>query len=84
MRCPCKDCITLPACKHEDLNILAGKCSILKEYLGIINITTQKYETENTVVVTTRLFSKLGYFLNKYRIMKTGRVIPHTFSINEK
>ena len=82
MRCPCKDCITLPLCKHESLNILVGKCSIISKYLKITTIKTKKVETKTHITTTTHLHSNLGRRLHKYRIRKIKQFVPHTFKIN--
>jgi len=82
MKCPCNNCITLPACKHEALNILVSKCSILNEYLKITKVTSKKYETGTTITTTTKLSSNLGTLLHKYRIGKINQVIPHTFKMS--
>ena len=33
MKCPCKQCICVPICKHRVYNVLLNKCGLLKKYL---------------------------------------------------
>ena len=32
-KCPCKDCICLPICRHKNVDRLVKKCTLLDEFI---------------------------------------------------
>ncbi len=41
-KCPCKDCICVPVCKHKVYNILVSGCQIVKKELYFRGPVTDK------------------------------------------
>ena len=77
MKCPCKDCLTLPICKTMDLHHLANKCSLMNTYLGV-KIIRRSYSNEKIV----NIYSNLKPSLHKFRMNKVKKYILHTHTLN--
>jgi len=80
MKCPCKDCITLPACKNEDVHILVRKCCNMKKYLGVTHIKTNITEDRRHVVYTIR--SNHMPLVHKYKLSQIKKFIPHSYIVD--
>ena len=79
MKCPCKDCLTLPACKSQDMYELVQKCSLVSQYLSISKMQIEQVKA-NTI--KKRLFSKLRPIKHKNRLKILRKYIDHKFTID--
>jgi hypothetical protein len=80
MKCPCKNCITLPACQNEDIPSLVVKCSTIRKYLRIVKTKITLNKEDGTVRKT--IFSNHNSLVHKYKLIKVKKYIPHTFTID--
>ena len=79
MKCPCKDCLTLPLCKNLDLHDLVRKCSFMSKYLKVNRITDKPISKTASIY---RIFSNLKPFVHRRRMNKIKQFIPHSHSLD--
>jgi hypothetical protein len=81
MKCPCKECITLPACKNEDLLELVMKCSKVSEYLHVTKIRPE-IVLSNGDKLKPKVFSNTRRTVHNFKLKRIKRFIPHSFTTN--
>ncbi len=59
MKCPCKDCICVPMCKHKNYFNLLGECEIISAYCFL-------FEQHSDINTTKEIFKVLNPTWWKY------------------